>query len=331
MKHSFLIAFFLLFAIYACASIWHVNLDPSAYADFNQINTAVADAAVTDGDTLYVYGSTQTYSPTYITKSLTIIGTGYFLGSNPGLQHSTLGVNVGEVYIQAPNITLMGLTISFNMQVLESNATIVGCSIRQVRIYHSNALFKGCFFWDRPSYVDHVVQLSNATNIIFTNCYFGYCWNHKALLVPSNSSATVCYSVIRGNTSISNTEFYNNIVYCGHEYNLSFESSGNLHHNVFVADNGINWSEIITGENNLLDYDGPLFAGGDSPDGKYQLIDDPANLALTAGIFGGECGMFGGLTPYELSGIPPIPTIYELNVPTVGNTLPVQVKARSNN
>ena len=98
-----------------------------------------------------------------------------------------------------------------------------------------------------------------------------------------------------------------------------------------MADNGINWSEIITGENNLLDYDGPLFAGGDSPDGKYQLIDDPANLALTAGIFDDECGMFGGLTPYKLSGIPPIPTIYELNVPAVGNTLPVQVKARSNN
>jgi hypothetical protein len=57
-------------------------------------------------------------------------------------------------------------------------------------------------------------------------------------------------------------------------------------------------------------------------------------LGLGAGFGGVDVGIFGGPEPYVLSGIPPIPTIYFLTAPAIGekNTgLPVQIKVKSNN
>jgi hypothetical protein len=70
---------------------------------------------------------------------------------------------------------------------------------------------------------------------------------------------------------------------------------------------------------------------GYSTDGKYVL--SATSPAKAAGLYGEDCGAFGGDTPYILSGMPPIPSIYYLNVPGVAaqnNTLKTTTKAKSN-
>lgn len=74
------------------------------------------------------------------------------------------------------------------------------------------------------------------------------------------------------------------------------------------------------------------FIGSGSTDGKWQL--SASSIFKGVGFGGADCGIFGGAEPYVLSGIPPIPTIYSLTAPAVGekNTgLPIQIKVKSNN
>ena len=69
-----------------------------------------------------------------------------------------------------------------------------------------------------------------------------------------------------------------------------------------------------------------------STDGRWQLKND--GPAVGAGEGETDCGMFGGTLSYVLSGLPPVPRIYEAVVPTAGSTasgLPVIIKAKSQN
>ena len=71
-----------------------------------------------------------------------------------------------------------------------------------------------------------------------------------------------------------------------------------------------------------------LFVGGASTDGKWQ-IQTNSTIPIKD-----KCGAFNGLTPYILSGIPDVPSIYYLNVPFTGKQIDginVTIKAKSNN
>jgi len=73
-----------------------------------------------------------------------------------------------------------------------------------------------------------------------------------------------------------------------------------------------------------------LFLGTGSTDGKWQL--KAGSPAIGAGVGGIDCGAFGGLGPYILSGLPTGPVIYQLNVSShsvTGNKLPVTIKVKS--
>ncbi len=76
------------------------------------------------------------------------------------------------------------------------------------------------------------------------------------------------------------------------------------------------------------------------PTNSPNLATDARNQLATnspakgVGENGTDCGAFGGDEPYVLSGIPLVPTIYELKVPQTvsqGGTLNVQIKAKTNN
>ena len=68
-----------------------------------------------------------------------------------------------------------------------------------------------------------------------------------------------------------------------------------------------------------------------SCDSSFYLI--PNSPAIGAGYNGVDCGIFGGPTPYELSGLPSRPWIYELMAPpaTTGGSgpMPVVVKVKA--
>lgn len=76
-----------------------------------------------------------------------------------------------------------------------------------------------------------------------------------------------------------------------------------------------------------------LFNSNSTIDGNYQLINGFAYNYL--GDDGEDRGVYGGITPelrYTLSGLAPIPVIYDLytsGVATPQNGLPVTIKART--
>jgi hypothetical protein len=104
--------------------------------------------------------------------------------------------------------------------------------------------------------------------------------------------------------------------------------------NIVYANNIGTASQFPTGNGNLQNQPwNSIFTLTGSWDGKYTLkAGSPAVAAGTSGI---DCGVFGGSTPYRLSGIPPIPSIYSLNSPQgttpPGNTIQINLSTRSNN
>ena len=71
---------------------------------------------------------------------------------------------------------------------------------------------------------------------------------------------------------------------------------------------------------------------GRSFDEQWRLADDSA--FKNSGHDGTDPGPFGGASPYILSGVPPLPVIYEIDASGFGNQetgLPVTIKVRSSN
>ena len=60
-----------------------------------------------------------------------------------------------------------------------------------------------------------------------------------------------------------------------------------------------------------------VFVPSGTTDGQWQLRN--GSPAIGAGLGGVDCGMFGGTDPYVLSGIPDIPMITSLYVPSRAN------------
>lgn len=110
-------------------------------------------------------------------------------------------------------------------------------------------------------------------------------------------------------------------------YNLGLQSG--------VAINwGIGTGNVITSIGNVAN----IFAafptiGSTSADARFQL--KAGSPALTIGAGSTPIGMFTGVTPYKLSTIPSIPTIYSLSSPQgnnpAGNTIQINVSTRGNN
>jgi len=73
-----------------------------------------------------------------------------------------------------------------------------------------------------------------------------------------------------------------------------------------------------------------VFASYASTDGKYQLKN--GSPAKGSGLNGVDCGMFGGLDHYVLSGIQDIQVIYffeDTERASATNGLPVHIKLKS--
>ena len=123
------------------------------------------------------------------------------------------------------------------------------------------------------------------------------------------------------NAYIANNVFYN--------ANL-FTTNSVIKYN--VANAGV----LPAGSGNL-NWQSNIIVGTGSEDGKYML--KAGSPALAAGEpIGGEtpdCGAFGTADPYRLSGIPPVPAVYMLDVPTSipsnATTMSIKLSTRSNN
>jgi len=315
------------------STVWNVNSIPGMAAYFNNLDVACASSDVADYDTLYVYGAPFTYSDVTLTRPLTIIGPGYFLNQNPGLQNNLTPAKVANIMFDpgSSGSLVSGMTITY-LQVNIPNIVVQRNYIGRMGIYDSNCIilqnFVNCEDWNGQSiYADMAANYLIANNFIAASA--GECFH----------STETCSGIFANNITNNSCLFYNADIYnCifwffgqGYDFGFSYNPATSFHHNVFRDISSWSWqpNASITGEGNLYDVTGEIYVATGSQDGYYQLC--PGSPAIGAGISGQDCGIFGGLEPYRLSGIPAIPTIYEFTAPATGFVIPVQIKARSNN
>ena len=309
------------------AKVWRVNNTPGVAADFKEVSAAAAHASVGNGDTLYVEGTATIYGAFTLNKKLVLIGSGYFLsgtGANTGLQAMGQSSKVSNINIDSlgSGSVIMGLSTQVYLSSSVDDITITRCEgfIGRHTTY-PNSKITNLVITKYYGYVDltsYTLEYPRVTNCIFNNVVVlnavinGLVRNNIFASVP-----TIANSYITNNIFLSNVTITSSTV----KYNIA-TSNGTL-----PAGNG---------NQNGVPYS-TIFVSTGSNDGRYLL--KAGSPALNAGEpINGETpdiGAFGTADPYRLSGIPPIPTIYELvvpgSVPATATTMDITFSTRSNN
>ncbi len=336
MKNSIyilLFSFFLL-TLNSHAAIIRVN---NAGIPADHTTFTAAHSAASTGDTIHLEPTGISYGNLSLSKPLIIIGNGYFLGQNQGLQYNIANSMVGNitVFAAASGSTLTGLTITGRISPWGStvnNVTFLRCHLTG-DLYTGggtvsnsivdNMLFDGCYIENSLTPINLIANVSN--EVLFKNCYM----EGGNLTLNANASGlfTNCIFNLTVGMAVSNYQFSNNILIQG---DLTDQGGNNYNNNL------CNLAQFPTGNGNqrLVDMNtvfvGYPSQGGFSDDSRWELA--PASPGMGAGIGGDDCGIFGGAGPYKLSGIPPIPTIYDLVAPgSAGNTLQIIISTRVNN
>ena len=342
MKKITTITIGLVLSLTSFANIWRVNNIPDINANFNTLQAAHDGAS--SHDTIYVEGSPNNYDDLHLNKPLVIIGTGYFLTENPQTQalpyiskasqfyfhlnsegSILMGFSLDAVWIRTSNITLMRNRIisSINLNDSTNSYTVSNITISQNYIASCNNQY-------------------NIANVIFNNNIVtststpnGNCMNFFSNCIY----ATVYNNSFASNVSFKNTVFRNNFINGGYSSASQFFScviQNNIfndpYYNYFVTPySPYSYTSISDTTYNKFGrsrYDVFTFTG--SNDAQYKLV--AGSLAIGYASGGGDCGPFGGTAPYVLSGIPPIPAIWELVSSPSGNSstgINVNIKAKS--
>lgn len=330
------------------ANIWRVN-NNAIYTQncthcFSSIQSAVNSVSVLPGDTLHVEASNVNYAGVTFTKKLVIIGPGYFLNENGVLQQNQLGATVyGNVTFNAGSegTTMLGMIISGgsandNVLIHVNDIAIKRCYVKGYIAFSNSNVISNILI--TQSYIKESVYASNyfnyatVNNLVVLNNYLGYD-------IILGSTYNRCHGIFAQNVvngaieGSSGMNYYNNII--TGNFIESNNSTSNVHDNIFT---GSIPTWLSTGTNHSVPY-ATVFVSNGTSDGIYKLNSSGTCAACYQGFHASgtnnvEMGMYGGLTPYILSGIPDVPTIYKLqNNPTVhqGDTTVVSIGTRSNN
>ena len=314
------------------------NNPGNSAADFTSLVTATASGSVAAGDTIYVVGSSISYSGTVtIAKTLYIFGPGYFLTENLDQQANTAAATVSagiNINAGSQGSIIQGLTFLSNVSINTSNITfrrnristgyvVTASSVSNIIIVQNHLSYNYC--------CAATIQIgASNTNIIVSNNYIEMTNNGGCLSVPTGSTVYVTNNVFNapaGQTGAvmngATGSFDNNIMYSG-----NYSASAIVHRN-----NIGNTTQFGTANGNQENITmSTVFDLTGSPDAKWQIL--AAGPADNTGVSGEDCGMYGGNSPYVIAGLPPIPTVYFMSAPISGSAaqgLPVTIKVKSHN
>lgn len=307
----------------ANAKIWRVNNTVGANADFNNLNSAAA--AASSGDTLHLEASGIDYGNLFLDKKLVIRGTGYFLNEtppNPKTQHNKNASFGNTIYCNAGSKGSVIEGLSFYMVYLRDSAiTLQRNNISYIYLSDSRDIAGDTI---RHNYLNSI--LLNSGNFktrglfVYNNIFTGY-------INLSQTTNADGYAV--NNTFLGNNTFKtNNFIYQNNIFNSSgfgqFGQANTFLNNVSVDNNLPAGNGNITGASLTNLYVGGATGAGFSSDDRYRL--KAGSPAIGAGVLNGvavDCGAFGGPAPYVLSGMPQMPSIYDIVMPSqinVGTT-----------
>lgn len=329
------------------AASWRVNNNPAINADFSTFQEA-HDAA-SPGDTIYVEGTGHDnhYGEIVIDKKLIVIGPGYFLLDNDFTQANHLIARFRTITINpgAEGSEIYGLYIHWNgsgskgIYVNTSHISVARNYFHsdRDRIVFGNYNINNIVIAQNFAYEIVGTTTYEANNIIIVN-------NFVRNSISGVNSGVILNNVIAYSISSSYSQIKNNIIFSSSSYPLGGSGYGDGN---YVAYNlvsgkfhygtnpplppGPGNQEYVDMNTVFVNYYG---GGGGSVGVDHRWLLNPEGPATGAGENGIDCGMFGGVTPYVLSGLPPVPRIYEADVPVSGSAntgLPVTIKIKSQN
>lgn len=322
------------------ATVWRVNNNPNYTQGcnhcFNNLQLAINDSTVMAGDTIHLEASNSAYlgfggfqNTILVNKELVILGPGYFLSLNSGLQKNTLSATIERLEFLAgsENSVLKGVRIfetggTMDLSIKTGNITVESCYIGGDFVLFNpidafNIFIRKCYIVGR---VMKVNGATNISNLMITNSFIG---GTILLDDPSNTYSgeiSNCVIIAGGGGDAIDIRsdiqsFHNNIVGGGPGGTpvtlINQNNNGNnIHDNIFI--NVL--PNFPTGPNNILLSAPYVFVPGGSTDSLLNV--NPIGLCpecYTGFPSGTETlGIFGGADPYRLSGIPNIPSIYQL-------------------
>lgn len=305
------------------AKVWRINNNPGADADFTSPQTAVNDASVMPGDTLHLESSATSYGALNLTKKLVLLGPGYFLGSgateNDSLQAITTSAKFSSLSFSAGSDSSIAKGLVITSLTVANGANNIYFS----RNYVTSATFLyGSFsnFVASQNYFGADIreqQAGSKTNFVFKNNILTY-----IRLSPDDNGIFENNVQTSATSSIFTAFILRNNIFNGTLTCTACTMHNNIGDATQFPNNNGNQQNVAW--NTIFELTG-------STDEQYKL--KAGSPAIGAGVGGIDCGAFGGMTPYVLSGIPNIPTIYYLNTGTVinNNMLDVNLSTRSNN
>lgn len=312
----------------AFGAVWRVNNNEGTSPDFVTLQEAHDSADY--GDTLYVEGSTTGYGDAVITKQLAIFGPGFFLNDNVDTQANTSSASAGV------------LTCNNGSQGSE----ISGMTLANANINTDEIIFRRNRVVNTATFSPSTVKVTDSQNVLVSQnhiyhypnhntTYFGVEVNGSSFITVQNNYIHGRYAALKFSDNAS-CVFKNNVIVEGIDGNGQQLINNILTSGTYTGTNDLlnnvgNSDQFGTEDGNQSDVPmATVFTGAGSPDGQWQLsFNSPA---AEAGFGGEDCGMFGGPTPYILSGMPNIPAIYQFVAPTVvapSASLPVHIKAKS--
>lgn len=302
---------------------------------YSNLQDANDDVATKAGDTLLVDGSVKAYSILKCNKKLVIIGTGYFLTQNLG-QSNSVSSTVGEIDFNSGSegTVITGLIFSYSPNTSKPYISVSGISI--IRCYLTN----GLYIYNTinslvllQNYFDNnsisIINSFSFNGIILKNNVF-----NSSLIIDRFTNyprifTNVEHNIFLGSVQIDVGSFKSNIL-ASNTATVDILSPS-IQNNITLGTQLSAYATNQSYKDNTQLFVGLTAANNKSPDGQYKLI--AGNAFATAGYNNEEPGIFGGTEPYVLSGIPTIPTIYELQADAVANKqdgLNVTIKARAN-
>lgn len=318
------------------ATVITVNNSPNNPGQYAQIDPAIA--AANPGDTIYVQGSSATYSNATVTKSLTIIGPGAFSQTPLQLQAkiSVLTVNSGVSNLAIKGLYVLDI-ISANSLNGSHDIVISNCQIGQyislngcINTY--NIIIRNNIIRNFGSVNVGMSAVSAAVgcyNFVLENNFFNGSLNdfnltntliQHNIFISNNSNA---FGNPTSNLIINNNIFYNT--------NPSANAVACIFNNNITYNSGTTYAAL--GGSNLDNVD-PLFVNvpNNNFSSTYNYNLQTSSPGVNAASDGSDIGFYGGAGNVTLTGeVYNMPVIRKMdiqntNVPQNGN---VNVKVRS--
>lgn len=358
MKKFILFAAAAVFALSANAKVWRINYDENANADFRTITAACSSSKVANTDTLYCEPGSHSASDgqnTISRNGMTVFGPGWGYEPNYGGTSTWAAAEFSyAIDIAANNVKVSGVVANIYFPTVSSkvlkNVTIDRCKCNTIHNENSfndsliNIVIERCRITERVAlgngiqkeiYILNNIITSSRTAVSIASNNVKSCniIGNTIVCNPYNSTFMLAKNALIQDNIIINPDF--------REKTFDFSQTGNvIRKNVFSLSGGATENAEIIANYPDNYYVGATEAGTFTcktgsiyRQEEYYMLKE-GSPAKGAAYDGGDCGAFGGNTPYVICGRPQgIPYITDVEVPAqpTNNTLTVTFKVANQN